>query len=368
MKIFFLGATMAALMSCSHIPGLRGLASDDTVKLPGTALGAAMYPGTSRTVDWKATRRSGSVVKKYKYVPSTKNQMAVRTYFREVEGKPGSYNVLILEYVDLVKMAPKYIFSNKSSLISDKIGYLNQINSRITAYRANPTAEEGKFEMQKLHYRNGVLEEDNKPEPSMLILGEDKANPIAGAKITAAKDGEPVEIQFPKDKDHDLGKQHSLAAFTYNKVKLNSTWRSDYLPGPYLGAYYDKKDVILDLKKKDGILTAKFMINKDRSHLSKKKREKQLTNAKSAYIEGDFIAKKVEDGIFVFEAKDNNVRNKDYVEGKLGLFIDIFDATEALGQDVVELVIVDSNAPTDFLMYYEHPENGEGQDHKNKNK
>ncbi len=335
----------------------RDIASD-VPKLPGTILGIAKYKST-RTVHRPGPRKTG----RRKTVESKRKWRAVRTYFKEVEGKPGFYNVIILEYVNLVKMAPKYIFSNKSPFISKKIGFLNQIAKRITVYRATPTAEKGKLEMQRLHYVNGVLEGANKAKPSMLVLSSDEANPLSGAKITAARDGEPVEIHFPTEED-EKGKQYTLARFTYEKVGLDSTWRMDYLPGPYLGAYYDVDDVILNLKNKNDKMTAEFIINKDRAHLSKKKREKQLTNKKSAYIKGSFEAKEVEDGIFVFEAVDDNAVKAEHVEGKLGLFIDIFDATKALNQDVVELVLVDSDKPEDFLMYYEHPENGDGQDHK----
>ena len=45
----------------------------------------------------------------------------------------------------------------------------------------------------------------------------------------------------------------------------------------------------------------------------------------------------------------------------MALFLDVFDASKTkLKQDVVELVFVDSKDTKDFLMYYEHPDNGEG--------
>jgi hypothetical protein len=68
--------------------------------------------------------------------------------------------------------------------------------------------------------------------------------------------------------------------------------------------------------------------------------------------------------MFIFKSVDAEESTKKIVEGRIGLFIDIFDATKSLNQDVVELCLIDSENPEDFLMYYEHPDNGEGSDPK----
>ena len=46
-----------------------------------------------------------------------------------------------------------------------------------------------------------------------------------------------------------------------------------------------------------------------------------------------------------------------HVTNRIGLFIDIFDATISRNEDVVELALVNPNNSRDFLMYYEHPDN-----------
>ena len=164
MRNIFYSLIVLSLFSCSSMNNSRNIASDSP-KLPGDALGIAKYI-SHKYVSRPGPRKNG----RRKKVESTKKWRAVRTYFKEVDGKPGYYNVVVLEYVNLLKMAPKYVFSNKSPKISDRIGYLNQIAKRITVYRASPTAEKGKLELQKVHYVNGQLEAENKQNPSMLVL------------------------------------------------------------------------------------------------------------------------------------------------------------------------------------------------------
>ncbi len=142
---------------------------------------------------------------------------------------------------------------------------------------------------------------------------------------------------------------------------FTSTWKMSFLPGDYLGGFSDKDDVILDLRR-GSTNEAAFMINEKRSNMSKKKREKQLTNAKSAYIKGDYTVSMPDAGIFVFNAKADSAHSgKEHVDQKIGLFLDVFDASKTkLNQNVVALVILNTEVDDDFLMYYEHPDNGDG--------
>jgi hypothetical protein len=345
------------LSACSSSQKSRNIASSD-VDISGTILGVVKHTekvrrpknhGPRGGTGWKTV-----TVNKYR---------AARIYLNEIESEKGSYHAIILEYVNLVGMAPKYIISNKATWLAKKVGFLNQIAKRIAVYKVTPGQEQGTYEMQKLQVVGDKIEPANGKNPSQLILSETKVGDhvLSGARITAAADGEPVELYFPykDDKEHH-GIQYGLAQFTYKKVKLDSTWRKDFLSGPYLGAYGDKADVVLDLVKTENGPAAKFLINKDRVHLSERKRERQFTNAKSAYIEGDYTVSEPEDGMFVFQSVERDQMGVEHVRGKIGLFIDIFDATKSLNQDVVELVLVDSAKPEDFLMYYEHPDNGEG--------
>ena len=357
-KIFFVMSLVFTLASCSVIDHKsRDVASDEGT-LNGTLLGVAKY-----RMAYKAAKKKFGW-KKAKKMFHTKRNRAVRIYLNEIEGEKGSYHCILLEYVNLVKMAPKYIASNKMPRTSKVVGFLNQITKRITVYKVFPGAEEGTYEMQKIKVAHDKLETANGASPSKLVLSKKKdlVHPLEGATITTGIDGEPVELYFPiTDEKESFGLQYNMAKFTYKKVKLESTWRKNFLSGPYLGAYGDKKDEVLRLTRSEAGNTAKFKINKSRSKLKPKKREKQFTNAKSAYLVGEYSVTEPGDGMFVFTSlKSADEKGREHVEGKIGLFIDIFDATKSLNQDVVELVLVDSDKPEDFLMYYEHPDNGEG--------
>src|SRR6476660_8242241 len=54
------------------------------------------------------------------------NKKAIRIYFHPIANEPGKYDVVLLEYVDLLRMAPRYIVSNKIPAIPKrtKYGYL----------------------------------------------------------------------------------------------------------------------------------------------------------------------------------------------------------------------------------------------------
>jgi len=348
-NIYALVISAFLLVGCSSTND-RYLASAGK-SLDGTILGIAKYTKIKRSL----------ILRKKKV--KEKNR-AVRVYMKELPNEPGSYSVVLLEYVNLLKMAPKYVASNKLPRTSRVIGFLNEITKRISVYKAVPNGQDGTFELQKIKVTgNKELVAQKHEDPSLLILDKSQnTNPLEGAKITAASGGEPVEIYFPKfETKESYGVQYALANFTYKKVKLESTWRMDFLQGDYLGAYGDTKDKVLELNTDDQGTYAHFIINEERSHLSKEKRAKQLTNPKSAYIFGSYKVDKVQEGMFLFKPMEQGNPGQQHVEGRIGLFIDIFDARVALNQDVVELVLVDPNNPEDFLMYYEHPDNGEGE-------
>lgn len=366
------------VLSCSTIHKTdRGVASTDEMSgLEGTLLGHITYI-TERKPKMKRRRlkesERGPREKKYgmREVPGEFVEMgykrATRIYFKKTKANDGSYNVVLLEYINLVKMAPKYILSNKApDWVNKKVGYLNQILNRTVLYKAIPTDDSKVYELQRQKIVAGKLTAMNSPKPSMLTLVKEPTdtNPIEGASISESADGEKGKIFFPpahgERKKH--GVQYAMAQFVYNLLDgFKSTWRMTFLPGDFLGAYGDKKDVILNLSSGETD-KASFTINEKRATWSKKKREKQLTNAKSAYIKGEYTVTKAADGIFVFNAKgDSEHSGKEHVDQRIGLFLDIFDASQTrLRQDVVELVIVNPEKDDDFLMYYEHPDNGEG--------
>jgi hypothetical protein len=340
MKNFIFSALLFLLASCSSFNNSRNLSSTGGA-LDGTYLGAA----------------------KYKFGRKGPNRPAVRIYLHEIEGEKGSYNAVLLEYVNLLKMAPKYIASNKLPLVSNKIGYLNQITRKISIYKVTPTEDAMTFEMNPLRVKGDNIQADQVDNPRLLILskGDNLEHPLEGARITQSNNSQPGEIYFPSEEDkRDHGVQYALAKFTYEKVKLDSTWRKTFLPGPYLSQYARKDDVVLELSQSGNIGMGEFKLNPAYADMSARKRRKMFTNPKSAFINGRYQAIEPIDGMFLFVKENRNERADRNVVGRVGLFIDIFDATKSLNQDVVELVLIDPNNPEDFHMYYEHPENGEG--------
>jgi hypothetical protein len=289
---------------------------------------------------------------------------AVRLYLKPIEGEQGSYNAVLLEYVNLIGMAPKYILSNKAKKVSKKIGFLKNITSTIATYKVVPGEKENTFEMWPLIVVNDQIVVDQEGKPRILTLSTESGlkTVLSGATISSSGKGQPNEIFFPKDDDDKInGVQYELAKFTYDAVKLNSTWREDYLAGPYLSQYANVDDVVLDLEASGGKYSANFFLNKDYASMAPKKREAMFTSKKSAFLTGKFEAIEPQEGMFIFKATESEPKSISIVEGRIGLFIDIFDASKTkLKQDVVELALINPMDPKDFLMYYEHPENGEG--------
>lgn len=340
MKKFLPIALALALGACSSSDKGRSLSSFDR-DISGTYLG----------------------VSHYKFGHKGPNKAASRIYLDEIEGEQGSYNVVLLEYVNLLKMAPQYIAANKLPIASKAVGYLKNITSKISTYKMIPSKVEGTYEMYPLKVTGDQIVPDKSAKPRLLILSsaKDLKNPLEGAVITSVSEGQPKEIFFPaKDDEKRNGFQYGLAKFTYEKVKLDSTWRKDYLPGPYLSAYGRLDDVVLDLKISGDDNSAKFQTPSKYSKLSAKKRKNMFTNPKSAFLKGDYTVSEPRNGMFLFHPVKSDKATQKEVSGRIGLFIDIFDATKALGQDVVELALIDPTNDSDFLMYYEHPENGEG--------
>lgn len=297
------------------------------------------------------------------------NKKAVRIYFHPIANEPGKYDVVLLEYVDLLRMAPSYIASNKLPFIAKRTGYLKNITKTIVAYEANPGAKENTMELWPLVVQGDQIVAKKDGEPRILTLSdaEGLANPLEGATITPSNKDEPKEIFFPaKDDNKRNGIQYGTAKTAYKIAKLESTWRKKYLKGPYLSQYYKRDDVVLKCGGEKNETIAEFIINDNYSRMSEKKRRAMFTHPDSAFLKGQFTVTEPRDGMFLFHSVNADERSNSIVQNKIGLFIDIFDATKSLNQDVVELALIDSERPEDFLMYYEDPENGEGTEKENR--
>lgn len=343
MKKIFCLLSVLMLAACAHKTTPKRTISSVEKDLTGTWLGVADYGKGHK--GW--------------------NKKAMRIYFDPMPSEPGKYNVIILEYVDLLKMAPSYVASNKLPPVAKTFGYLKNITSTVAAYEASPGQAENTWELYPLVVQgeNIVPKKDVKPRILTLSSAEGLEHVLAGATITASREDEPALTYFPtKEDDKSDGIQYKTAVAAYKVAKLESTWRKNYLRGPYLSQYYRRNDVVLNCKHEGDHDIASFVLGGEKfQKMSEKKRTRMFTHPDSAFLKGDFTVSEPRDGMFIFHATANaDDRAASVVSTKIGLFIDIFDATKSLHQDVVELVLADSERPADFLMYYEDPKNGEG--------
>jgi len=341
MKTLLLFVSLFTLISCSTIDKDRYPASFGR-DLSGTYLGVADY----------------------KLFHKGPNNAATRLYLHPIKGEKESYYALVHEYVNLLNMFPEYVAAAKAPGLNKLIGYLKKITAKLEVMKVVPTGTEGTFNMYEVRVDGESLTHVPTDKPRQLVLSDkqDLEHPLQGAIITSnGSKGQPKEIFFPADRDKKYnGLQYTLANFTYKAFKLDSTWRKSFLPGPYLSAYGRLNDTVLELSLEGGKQMTNFIINPEMKDKSSWRRKKMFTNKKSAFLEGDYEMIEPAEGMFLLREISSNKKTNKVLEGRIGLFVDIFDATKALNQDVVELIFVDPANPKDFLMYYEHPDNGEG--------
>ena len=298
---------------------------------------------------------------------------AVRIYLDEIESEPGSYYAVLLEYANLLKVFPKYVASNKFEDLSEEIGFLNHIVEKIWLYKVVPSNTSGHYAMLELKANTRNIEAVPSENPRQLILSKEAglSHPLENAIISPSKTGHAKKIFFPNPSSRSIkyGKEYSIAHLVYGRIGLDSTWRDEFLSGPYFSAYGKKDDVVLRLSQSEDALQANFEVNpkyryKDLSRGQIKKREEVFTNPKSAFLEGGFVLREPVEGMFVFSPMFSNTseETREEISGRVGVFIDIFDATKKLNQDVVELIIVNTEDPLDFHMHYEDPDNGNGEE------
>ncbi|MEC7277865.1 MAG: hypothetical protein VXV96_16195 [Bdellovibrionota bacterium] len=300
----------------------------------------------------------------YKFGRKGPNKAATRLYLHEVEGERGNYHAVLLEYYNVIDMAPEYLAAAKLPALNKLIGYLKRITRKIFVYKVIPSEKDGTLNMYPMKVEGEKIVANMKATPRQLILNKEGnlKHPLSGAKITGPSNEKKFQqIFFPmKDDKKRNGIQYGITNTLYTKVPLKSTWRKEFLPGPYLSAYGRLDDEVLTLSNKESAHLMEFKINPKMAKKSKSRRERMFTNKKSAFMKGAYEAREAHDGMFLATPIEAEAATTKTLSKRIGLFIDIFDATESLNQDVVELVFVDPENPTDFLMYYEHPDNGEG--------
>lgn len=283
---------------------------------------------------------------------------AIRIYLRKAEGDAGAYYAVLIQYANLPTIMPQYLAARTLPVANQLIGYLNHITDQILIYKVTPGSLQGHYQMRPVTVTGNAIKVAEGSKPRLLILSRDAtaADPLSGAAISSSTPNEP-EIRFPKAGDGGI--QYRLASLTYQKAKLESTWRENFLAGPYLAAYGKLDDEVLRLESKDGQHAANFFINPKFANVPMRKRQAVFTHPGSAFLSGNYQVSEPVNGMFLLTPTQDAQPGSEDLGRRIGMFIDIFDATKSLNQDVVELVFVNPSNPQDFMMYYEHPENGD---------
>lgn len=289
---------------------------------------------------------------------------AMRFYLERVAGEADSYYGVLVEYDQLMAMAAPYLASQKAPPLNKVVGYLDKIATRISAYKLTPGQARNTYEMYNLEVRNGrIVPASNFQMVLNLASDSDKQDPLGGAMITGNEDG---QIVFPKKTeamtknafqraiDALIITQYDLAKFAYKIGRLSSTWRGNWedLEGSYLSEYGRLEDGVLELSTQNGQKQMQFI-------KSNRTKAKHFTNPKSAAIEGTFIVSEPIPKMYVLTpARGTNSASDKEMTGRIGLFLDVFDASapEAGSHLVTELAFTNPRDPEDFMMYYEHPE------------
>lgn len=285
---------------------------------------------------------------------------AYRFYMHEAKDEPGSYNVILYEYANIPGIAPQYLAARVAPKVNEWIGYLKHIGDNVQVYKMRPTSEAKVFKLFTFK-SDGKSLSVNDQNPVMTLTLSEKGSaedPLAGAQLMPT-DNEGFNVYFPYEGDKKIhAPQYLLAATAYKLAKLDSTWRKNWLTGPFLAAYGKIDDVAVKLSEKGGAASALFINNEKK--FPRENRKKIFTSPKSAFLEGNYTVSTPDEGLFLLTPDSPSQRDAKEMEGRIGVFIDVFDATKSLNQDVVELFFVNPNDPSDFFMYCEHPENGDG--------
>lgn len=273
---------------------------------------------------------------------------AVRFYLDLVPGEADMYYGVLVEYPQLLKMAPPYVASQKAPFLNHIFGYLNRISTQISAFKLVPGPQKDTYEMRNLEVKAGQIVASSTAAMTLTLKSSDPKKPLAGATITGHPDGDMV---FPDGVQNKGGLQYKLAKKIYEKGKLASTWRGNWsdLEGSYLSAYGNTKDGVLELYSHNGGPRAKFI-------KTNRTKPEVFTNRKSATIEGEYIVTEPIPKMYLLTpAEGTNTPSDIEMSGRIGLFLDVFDGSApAAGNHLVtELAFSNPQDPKDFMMYYE---------------
>lgn len=333
MRNLCLFAFVLCLAACATTPNAtspRNPAS--TVDMTGSYLGEGIFPERTEGV----------------------RRPAIRFYLDRSQDEYDTYYGVLVEYPNLVNLGRKFLTVDKAPKLGALTGYLNQISTRISAYKLVPGQRPGTYQMHNLEVRHGKIVPESYYTMVLHLNTTNASNPLFGASIRGHEDG---NINFPtpreiRKRDVLSLTQYELATLAYKIGKLSSTWRGNWqdLEGSYLSEYGRVRDGVLELYSVNGQKKMKF--------IKPNTPAKDFTNPKSGTLEGDFIVSEPIPKMYILAPADNSdTASGRELTGRIGLFLDVFDASapEAGSKLVTELVFTNSADDKDYLMYYQHP-------------
>lgn len=353
MKRIMLLAGCSIILSCTSMTKSRGPASEEGVQRYNLAMedgSVKSYLGEAR-YHRRSTSDRNCKAKQYGCDVTTKMR-AIRIYLEAVPGEKDSYYSVIVEYADLIKMFPEYLAGRQLPKLSEIIGHLNNITDKISAHKLVPIAGHvNLWEIQKakVNGKNIVFESYSPARSLVLSDSTIPEQPLAGARIV----GFPGQTYFQPASEEESS-QLKIAKIVYEKIGLDSSWREDFVQNQYFAAYLKTDDVVLTLTEKEGAPIGVFKESEVGDKMVREEgleaRKKVFTNPLSAGLNGTYDVSEPINRMFLFHKRKLASEELDH---RIGLFIDVFDATKKLNQDVVELAFINPDDPEDFLMYYE---------------
>lgn len=287
----------------------------------------------------------GNYTKVRKLLGKDIRRPAMRLYLDKVEGEGNVYNGVLLEYANVLKMAPTYLAAQKGYQFRKLI-----ISRSIEAFRVIPGEKPGTYDFHNLRVANGDIVAD--PSVSMtLTLGSDSNRPMINSYIVNSSG----TVTFPDPDKMSLPFfQYGLTKISYKAGRLMSTWRGEpgdweKLVGSYTSDYATYWDGVLELSGSGNDRKMTFLRTISTP-------AQGFTNPKSIDMLGEYKVSEPLRKMYVLTPTNPNGSVSDQELGsRIGLFLDVFDASapEAGSHLVTELAFTNPNDPTDFFMYYE---------------
>jgi len=254
----------------------------------------------------------------------------VGVLLKALEGEKDSYHGIVMEYLSPFKeknFIADFLRPGKRKFFRrQKNGYLKELFQWVKIYKFERVYNSRTFKMIPLVVEGEEIVERESNVFASLQVNMNEKKPMKNAVLKTAVNGRIVDLVMNKS----------------SKRPVSSTWRYNYIPGPYNPGYKQADIDILflldDFNEKTREATAIFDVDSLKD--------------KDVFIKGRYNVSEASPGLFIF--KDNHdVKSigSDLVEDKIGVFVDVYDASPIM--NTVELILIDPSDPEGSQMYFE---------------